>query len=291
MNKKSFTAFTLIELLVVIAIIGILSALIIIGMNSTTQKASIAKGQVFANSLRNSLMINMIAEYKLDGNANDTWGTHAAGTVSGASVYSSCPQSTCYSFDNIDDYIELADASDLRMTTGGTISAWIYPKSTGEGTYGIVVDKSTSFSGGGGYNFCLFPNNVLAFRIDAGASLLSSNNAVALNQWQLATVTFISGNRKLYINGVDVTASGGGVTGLPPDSSGVVARIGNRAYDTNYTFDGYIDDVQIYNQVIPTSQIQQNYFVGLNKLFAKQGMGELEYQQRFSDLLNNFATN
>ncbi|MFA5013035.1 MAG: type II secretion system protein, partial [Candidatus Paceibacterota bacterium] len=36
--QKINKAFTLIELLVVIAIIGILSALIVVGMNSTTQK-------------------------------------------------------------------------------------------------------------------------------------------------------------------------------------------------------------------------------------------------------------
>ena len=64
MNKR--TAFTLIELLVVIAIIGILSGLIIVSVSGAAQKATIAKAQIFSNSLRNSLMMNMVAEFKLE---------------------------------------------------------------------------------------------------------------------------------------------------------------------------------------------------------------------------------
>ena len=52
MNKFIKQAFTLIELLVVIAIIGILSGLIVVSMSGVTQKATIAKAQVFSNSLR-----------------------------------------------------------------------------------------------------------------------------------------------------------------------------------------------------------------------------------------------
>jgi prepilin-type N-terminal cleavage/methylation domain-containing protein len=76
MNKLFFKAFTLIELLVVIAIIGILSGLIVVTMSGVTAKATIAKGQVFSNSLRNALMLNLAAEYRLDGNANDSWGSN-----------------------------------------------------------------------------------------------------------------------------------------------------------------------------------------------------------------------
>jgi prepilin-type N-terminal cleavage/methylation domain-containing protein len=63
MNKLLRQAFTLIELLVVIAIIGILSGLIVVSMSGVTQKANIAKAQVFSNSLRNSLMLIIVGEW------------------------------------------------------------------------------------------------------------------------------------------------------------------------------------------------------------------------------------
>ena len=70
-------SFTLIEILVVIVIIGILSAFIIVSMVGVSDKARIAKSQAFANSLRNSLLINLVSEWKLnDGSgttASDSW--------------------------------------------------------------------------------------------------------------------------------------------------------------------------------------------------------------------------
>jgi prepilin-type N-terminal cleavage/methylation domain-containing protein len=84
MHKLLKQAFTLIELLVVIAIIGILSGLIVVSMSGVTQKATIAKAQVFSNSLRNSLMLNLISEWKLDGNANDSWSGGNNGTWYGS---------------------------------------------------------------------------------------------------------------------------------------------------------------------------------------------------------------
>ncbi|MFA5013700.1 MAG: type II secretion system protein, partial [Candidatus Paceibacterota bacterium] len=92
-------AFTLIELLVVIAIIGILSALIIVGMNSTTQKATIAKAQAFSHSVDSALMSSKVSEWNfnnLSGTVDqdissaanfvtDTWGSNY-GTAVGTPV-------------------------------------------------------------------------------------------------------------------------------------------------------------------------------------------------------------
>lgn len=280
-------AFTLIELLVVIAIVGILSSLIVVSMGGMTQKATIAKGQVFSNSLRNSLMIDMIAEYKLDGNVEDSWGGHTAGSTSTVAVVATCVQNSCYSFDGAESYLQLSDAVDLRLTTGGTISAWIYPRTLGEGSWGAIIDKSSSTGGTNGYAFVLTSSNRLYFQVNAeGTTLLSSSNKVILNQWQLATVTFNNLGRKLYINGVDVTASGGTQTTLPPNVAGV-SRIGNRAYVTDITFDGYIDEVRIYDVVVPVSQIKEQYYLGLNNLLINGSISKKEYLNRFNAVAIN----
>lgn len=279
MNKIIKQAFTLIELLVVIAIIGILSGLIVITMSRLTSKANVAKGQIFNNSLRNTLMLNLVAEYKLDGNAIDSWGSHAAGTISGASSFSSCPQNTCYSFDGTDDYIELPDAADLRMVSGGTISAWINPKSSGEG-YGRIVDKSTSTSGASGYIFYL-DNSALCFNINGVRGFCSSTGKIAYNQWQLATITFNNLGASLYVNGVKVNVDNS--TAMPPDVSRAV-RIGQRSGGDDRTFDGYIDEARFFNALIPTSQIKEQYCAGLNQLLAKGSITQEEYSQRVSEL-------
>jgi len=286
MNKLLRQAFTLIELLVVIAIIGILSGLIVVSMGGVTQKATIAKAQVFSSSLRNSLMLNLIAEYKLDGNANDTWGGHTAGTISGAVTQASCVQENCYSFDGTDDFIELVDSPDLRMTTGGTISAWIYPKTIGGSGAGRILDKGTSTSAANGYMIFINSTISLALYINGGSTTLSSSNALTLNQWQLITVSFDSSGRKMYINGVDKISSGGALVALPPDVAGVV-NVGNRASATDRAFNGYIDEIRIYNVVMPISQIKEQYYIGLNKLLSNKGITQEEYISRLNDYAQN----
>jgi prepilin-type N-terminal cleavage/methylation domain-containing protein len=59
---KKENSFTLIEILVVIVVIGILSSFILIGINSINENARITKIKVFANSLRNSLLTDIVFE-------------------------------------------------------------------------------------------------------------------------------------------------------------------------------------------------------------------------------------
>jgi len=110
-------AFTLIELLVVIAIIGIFSGLIVVTMSGVTQKATIAKSQIFSNSLRNALMANLVSEWKFDELTTAVQGSTALDSWSGGNnltVYTNsdgldklstnCVSGKCLSFDGTDDY-------------------------------------------------------------------------------------------------------------------------------------------------------------------------------------------
>jgi hypothetical protein len=56
-----------------------------------------------------------------------------------------------------------------------------------------------------------------------------------------------------------------------------------------YYIKGYVDESKVYNDAISSVIIEQNYFAGLNKLFAKQNINTGEYQQRIADLTSNYA--
>jgi len=58
---------------------------------------------------------------------------------------------------------------------------------------------------------------------------------------------------------------------------------------SNY-FNGLIDDIRIYNQAISTSEINQNYFVGINKLLKNNGIALDEFNQRLVELKNNIGS-
>ncbi|MDD4531537.1 MAG: type II secretion system protein, partial [Candidatus Pacebacteria bacterium] len=139
--KKSFT---LIELLVVIAIIGILSGLIVVTMNGVTAKANIAKSQVFSNSLRNALMLNLVSEWKFDGSglsdgatANtsyfvDTWSQkNGSVTATPPTVLSgnNCVSNSCLAFNS--QFISVA--YDPVFKFGTKMAAMVWAKGVASG--------------------------------------------------------------------------------------------------------------------------------------------------------------
>lgn len=79
MNQKK-KSFTLIELLVVIVIIGILAGVIMISTSSSIDKANVAKSKVFAESIKNNLLLSLISEWNFEDGAgniiSDSWGNY-----------------------------------------------------------------------------------------------------------------------------------------------------------------------------------------------------------------------
>ncbi|MFA5013301.1 MAG: LamG-like jellyroll fold domain-containing protein [Candidatus Paceibacterota bacterium] len=304
--KKQF-AFTLIELLVVIAIIGILSALIVVGMNSTTQKATIAKAQVFSNSLRNSLMSEMVSEWKFDDiyvEGSDTKTADTRGINPGIlkqSGYagvcdtthcpqvsvSGCPSSSCLYFDGIDDYVTTGN---LANNLGQSFTVEIWSKRTGStGVYGNLVQINTWGSGSGGFLMFDHNNGNIQGRIyssaDSAETGIFMETNVPNDVWRHYVFTWEKPYLNAYLNGVKLS---------PVTWNHDVGWTNNAVYIgywSGYYFNGSLDGIRIYGKAVPTSQIQQNYFAGLNKLLSKRRINQKEYNTRVSELVNFFAAN
>jgi len=160
-------------------------------------------------------------------------------------------------FNGSTSYIEIPDSPTMRMTQGGTISCWVKANGLGEGGYARIIDKSSSAAGADGYKLQYNTNNVIYFKTSTGADLLSSANALPFGVWKLVTVTFGSA-RKIYVNGVDVTASGGSESALPPNVAGAV-RIGNRAGATDFTWDGNIGGMKLTQKVMTATEVLREF--------------------------------
>lgn len=298
MNKLLIKAFTLIELLVVIAVIGILSGLIVVSMNGVTSKANIAKAQVFSNSLRNSLMLNMIAEYRLDGNVNDSWGS-SNGTLKengyvGACDSTHCPQlqtsncvyEKCFSFDGINDYIDCGNSPNLNISSNiFTISAWIKTNYNGsdQWVYGFGEhidgkDRSLVVWKTGKALMYVYPSNICA------TSITNVNDG----KWHYLVGTVNGTISKIYVDGELEDSKS------PPLSAYVYdgAYIGVNYISTSsmYYFNGVIDEVRIYNAAIPSSQIKEQYYSGLNNLLSSNQVSFDEYREKISSLIQYSAS-
>lgn len=133
MNKQK--SFTLIELLVVIVIIGILAGVIMISTSSSIDKANISKLKIYDDSIKNSLLMNLVSEWKFDDDSNigkDSWGS-SHGTFSGTPVPSyqnlssrNCLFGGCYSFSG-DGCISCGNNANLSINDKLTFSFWLKP--------------------------------------------------------------------------------------------------------------------------------------------------------------------
>ena len=291
MNNKSFT---LIELLVVIVIIGILAGVIMISTSSSIDKANIAKGKVFANSLRNSLITNLVSEWKFEGptladqtvtvsDLQDDWGNNNSNiTIQGAPKIkggNDCVSGKCLSFSGTSDYVTCGNGgADLNVSSGDSMTIEVWVKLNVLGRTHSIVSKWTPWI------FFVSGDNKQAFYIRSNGvdASIASNTALSLNKWHHLTVTYtkLSFKTTFYLDG-KLDGSPSFANGIDNLTAGRV-QIGGYGNVNNF-INGKIDDVRIYNTALSSSQIRQDYVAGLNLLLSKRAISKEEYSQRIND--------
>jgi len=191
--------------------------------------------------------------------AYDTSANSNNGTINGATWKGAgeCHQGACLGFDGEDDYV---DPSANINTCYKTIEVWFKANSV-SGSQGIVgkqYEPPITHYGWG-----------LSIQSNALRGMASSNNtewysnlsyALSPNTWYHAALTFtgFSGTQtgKLYVNGVEVASHSG--------TAACVGQyellIGAGQNDTpNGFFNGFIDDVRIYDYARTPAQIAWDY--------------------------------
>ncbi len=287
MSKKQF-AFTLIELLVVIAIIGILSGLIVVAMNGTTEKATIAKAQVFSNSLRNSLMINFVSEWKFNEGSGtttiDSW-KNVTGTLVGASHLpvwktTDCVYDNCLQFDSSEDYVS---ASNVNISDDYSVEAWVKIDSNGGGVTRSLIGLGSTVSAYPRINIIHSATTRPLIYLNNSNYRYGTFNCAdgKWHHWYFAVPG--SGindilNAKIYIDGKEDTywSSSVGVTPIIPTGNMYIG----------YASNSLIDNVRIYDSIMSTSQIKERYYAGTNHLFINGNISENEYLSRINNIAN-----
>jgi prepilin-type N-terminal cleavage/methylation domain-containing protein len=299
MNKS----FTLIEILVVIIVIGVLSAFIIVGMSSISSKANIAKSQAFLNSMDNSMLLGRVSQWKLDESLSatiyDSWGTNN-GTLTDTSgacsfsgtlrcpqtVISGCPSGNCLSFDG-NDSINIGDKDIFDFNTNNfTLSIW----SNASALYADNRLITKWSNGNNGYAFNIYnASGYATFATNDGTSTTTTRGSlkISLNNWYYLVATKNGADGRVFIDGEEVVYSIKNAM-VNPSINSIALCVGAEE-GGSWFFNGKIDDVRIYSQAIPTSEIQQNYYLGLNKLFNNNGISLNEFNQRLVQLKTNLS--
>ena len=214
-------------------------------------------GQAAAqDTLTNGLM----AYYPFNGNANDVSGNGNNGTVQGATLASDrfTQASSAYSFDGVNDQIEVAHSASISPTNEVTVAAWIRPLAyednkhcVSKGSHVNYFSRSYSLQGpwvDGKWR--------AALSTPAGEVVVASSDNAALTQWSHVLMSYDGAAVKLYVNGV--LSSSQAVVGLITQTSEGLFIGSHKFYAaSDYWFNGGIDDVRIYNRALSAAEVAQ----------------------------------
>ncbi|GMX58747.1 MAG: hypothetical protein MCSN_4010 [Candidatus Microsyncoccus archaeolyticus] len=293
MNKS----FTLIEMLAVILIIGFLSSFIVVHLDSVGGLFKDRRGAAFSNFLKNELLMNLVSEWRLDGDSNDSWMLNN-GTMNNFSADpwkqgSDCIMDSCLSFDGEDDWINCGHDVSLDFYDEITIEAWIKITGNRLGVHtcpiikGVKDDSSWMFYVDSERN----PNRNVCFagmKSDNSDWLFWLKAMYSLGEWFHMTGTFSSsqGFAKVYKNGEMTDRLDEGIQGstlhISVDKD---LRIGYIWEDGYYL--GEIDQVRIYNAALTISQVESNYYAGINRMLIDNKLTKAEFIQKIGGLNNN----
>lgn len=217
------------------------------------------------------LSAGLVAHWNLDDGsgttANDSAGTHD-GTFQGTPGWVTGINGGAVNFDDNADYIEITDNAALEGYSALTLSAWINPQGEPGASYGRIVHKSNT-STGDIYVLKYVPtSHEIIFgvntTVDGLVDFESDVNISPGSGWHHVVGVWDGKNMNLYINGrIDRKVSGGAspkghATGSLITNNENVG-IGRHVLSSARNFNGYIDDVRIYNRALTYKEIHDLY--------------------------------
>jgi hypothetical protein len=207
------------------------------------------------------------AQYKFEGNTNDSSGKGRNGTAIGGPLFVAGKVGQAISLDGIDDYVNidgykgiLADAAGVQQPF--TLCAWIKATTDGE----IITWGTNS----GGQRMTFRVDTVI--RVEHGSGNIRGTNGPDLrdDQWHHVAATIPQGARmmdvRLYVDGSDVTP-GSTTTAAFNLKANVDVRIGMGGPTGGRFLTGLVDDARIYDRVLSPEEIV--WLAGITAPFSK----------------------
>ena len=190
----------------------------------------------------------------------DASGNANHGTISNAVRISTGRYGKALEFNGTNAWVTVNESASLDLSTGMTLEAWVYPTVEMNNWATVIMKEQT-----GQQVYTLYANTdsnqpALDPWINGSENLLSGGTILSPNQWWHLVGTYDGHNEILYINGEQVAIRTQANDILT--SSGAL-RIGGDSIWGEY-FQGYIDEVRIYNRALSIEEVNYNLATAIN---------------------------
>ncbi len=184
----------------------------------------------------------------------DATGRAHTGTISGATRTTTGRNGRAVSFDGVNDWITIADANDLDLTTGMTLEAWVNPTNTSNWRTAIIKERPNDLNYGLYSGGATVPNASITTvgATGYGEAIGPAGSVLPLNTWTHLAATYDGAVVRLYRGGTQIASANR--AGSMNTSTGVLRLGGNSIWGE--WFAGRLDDVRIYNTALTPTQIQ-----------------------------------
>jgi hypothetical protein len=191
--------------------------------------------------------------WPFDGNLSDMAGTASGTFVGGQPSYQRGQIGQAISFDGVDDYVDIPSPTNPAFYT---ISAWVKPARTSDA--GIVTRTDASGPTTSWSHQLRIQSGVFHHYLWVGAERNVPGTTVLVpNTWyHVAIVAQNNGPMRLYVNGKEDGAS--------VDTAGTLWATGTRIFVGSNSghamgwFQGLVDDLRIYDQILTAAEIQKS---------------------------------
>jgi len=215
----------------------------------------------------NPLWDGLLAYYTADNTPNDALGTYNGTLVNGA-TYGTGIINQGFSFDKVNDFIDLGDNFEFDGSTPFSVSLWVKPTTvTGSQTlFSKIASNAPSYPG---YQIQLLNNNI-RFQIisdfNTGDYLTKKRSLIIVaNTWYHVVLTY-DGSKdtsgvNLYINGSNGTYNED-VNTLTNNISNNTLKACIGSGNGSYYTGGIIDEVGVWDRELTESEVTELYNSG-----------------------------
>lgn len=196
----------------------------------------------------------MIARWHMDGDMTDATENQMDAAVYGMPIYSAAAKSGAKALllGGSKSYVQLPYA--VASTGELTVAMWVKWSSASNAWQRI-------FDFGNGTDSYLFltpgNGNAMRFAIKNGGAeqVLDCPAQLATGTWKHVAVSIAQGRTAIYIDG-EVAAESSAITISPADIKPVLNYLGRSQFTADPYFNGYLDDVRIYNYALDAAELQ-----------------------------------